>query len=813
MVIARGPSRDKLSGGTSYGPYGKDELETAFWDAVNQLKSEGFEESGSKLALADLESGSSRDIALAALRLGRQGRKEAVDALLAKLPDAGDGICSILDALGAIGDKKAIPTLREYASRKLLSRRRSALEALRRLGDSEGVKEGQERAIDRLPGDLTDVYRGLDEEKSVKEQAKVLFAAASKLENKYWGLIADTLYEIGDEVSVLVTRQFLESRLNFGQSFHWRYIKSIFKRARLRLDHEMFGYLSHGIEAKGRHNKGTMAYVKSGYDGKKRQMNVFRRKTQNYMRRLSWRHLRELAAYRPQDYAHCAAEILIHYSQSDEQSPVGFRGRYARCYMLHQIFYGRSKRYVLDSWKMQFRLKSFKYMNAPKKAVEHNYPELWDAQPMAWLRVLSEARLPMVQELACREVEKKHLSILEQASSECLLGFLKSPYPRTAQLGIKELERRFDAQNPDWDLLELALFHSHDLVRRSGEAWLELTAPLWTKDSSRLMSYLSIEDPRIRSKVIEIAIAALGQLAELRAELAPKFLEILRVPEETEGQHDAYGRVASEALLNELQPLLDFSEVMAWLDTGSGATKVLAGRLLGRYAGAVETLGLKGLLRLAQSEIQSARQASHELLRSIIPALQEDPSALFVLVESEWVDSRDLAFDILKNKIAIEQLGFDGIFGLCDSNREDVQKFGSGLLLEHLDEFDPHVIVSRISEHPHRSMRAFTLDLVTAIEKLIQGSAPLSQLTPFFRAALFDLKPERAIKDRVIQFLLEHGLKSEDQAREASQLLNDLLFTDTKADFDPILEVLVTLKLTYPELETPALSLVGEDGQ
>lgn len=216
VVVARGPSHDNLSGGTSYGPYSPDELETAFWDAVNQLKSEGFEESGAKLALTEFDSNSPRTSALAALRLGRQGRRQAVDALLGKLPTAGDGVCSILDALGAMGDKKAIPTLREFAGRKLLSRRRSALEALRRLGDDEGVETGREQAIDRLTGDLTDVYRGLDESLSVKDRGKELFDAASKIDSKYWGLISDTLYEIGDDVSVLVARQFLETRLNFA---------------------------------------------------------------------------------------------------------------------------------------------------------------------------------------------------------------------------------------------------------------------------------------------------------------------------------------------------------------------------------------------------------------------------------------------------------------------------------------------------------------------------------------------------------------------------------------------------------------------
>jgi hypothetical protein len=53
--------------------------------------------------------------------------------------------------------------------------------------------------------------------------------------------------------------------------------------------------------------------VKSGYDGETRKTPIFRRSTQDYMRRLAWRYLRTLAFHSPEQYAPMAAEVLVHY--------------------------------------------------------------------------------------------------------------------------------------------------------------------------------------------------------------------------------------------------------------------------------------------------------------------------------------------------------------------------------------------------------------------------------------------------------------------------------------------------------------------
>src|SRR3954452_22696640 len=154
LRVGRGARSTRLSGGTTYGPYDEEELESLFIEAIETLRGEGFLPSGLHAVLAALQNPGVDVRARAAARLGWHRETEAVDALLAALPNAVDDTCAILDALGAIGDTKAVPVLREYAGRKLLSSRRSAVEALRNLGDEEALDEARQRALERLPDSL-----------------------------------------------------------------------------------------------------------------------------------------------------------------------------------------------------------------------------------------------------------------------------------------------------------------------------------------------------------------------------------------------------------------------------------------------------------------------------------------------------------------------------------------------------------------------------------------------------------------------------------------------------------------------------------
>jgi hypothetical protein len=792
---AAGQSFTHLGKVVTFGPYPESDLPQQFADVVAALRAEGFLPPGLHALFESLSSSDSAVRARAAARLGWLGSLEAVPHLLDAVPDAVDDICSILDALGAIGDARAIPLLRQQAARKLLSRRRSAVEALRNLADADGLAEARLRALERLPASVRDQLALIEQTGETANKIAALAQSVQALGPQEQGQALDTLYDLATPATVAVVGQLIP-KINFAQAGLWRGVKSVFKRALLRHDYVTFGLLSHAIEKRGRTSKGTTATVKSGYDGVQRSTRIFGRQTQDFLRRLSWRYLHNLAKHRPESYPHAAAEALIHYSPSDAKGSLDF----TYCYLLIRILWGNGERFGFQARNMRFYLRLSKYAEPPAKVREEAFPELWDAQPRAYLRVLGAARLPEAHFFAVRAVQGPQRKVLQEASLPEVLALLQAPYEPTVDLGLTELERRFDPRNPDWSVLKQLLADQRPLPRELGQRWLKLTAALWLVEPDRIMDFLGAADPGTRNLVLELSIPALVRDQVLRQALAVRLLPLLRGPETVAGIHETYVRLVREALAEELGALLSVSELIDLIARGTPGAKAVAGVLLGRRPEAVAELGLEQITALAQNEVVSVRRAAHALIRSAEEQLRRDPSVLFVLVESEWDDTRALAFDLLRTRIDPAALGLDGLCGLLDSNREEVQEVGRELVVKHFDKLDLVELTNRLVQHPHPNMRAFALDL--AVDHLPAGPQSLSRLRGFFRAAIFDLWPRRQVKRRVIEFLAARGLQDEQQAAVVASILGDVVRVHGRADFEQSLEALVRLKLAYPQLES-----------
>ena len=691
--VARGPRARMLSQGHVFGPY-SDEAEVAarFQEVVEAFRLDGFGPTGLFSMLEALNDVHPAARARAAIRLGWRRSVEAVEPLLDALSRGVDDVCPMIDALGEIGDPRAIPAVREYANRKLLSRRRSAVEALRNLGDVEGVSEAIGRARGILPESVRNVLESVAAEGDSGAGASSLADSVRGQEEKYQGLALDTLYEIGTPVATGAVRLVL-AELSFGRPYHWRYIKSIHKRAMLRHDFITFGQLSHAIEIRARSTAGTKAKLKSGYDGVERETPVFQHKTQDYLRRLGWRYVRNLAAYRPHAYPHAAAEALVPYTPEDAEEPSGLRGEFARCYLLHRILFGESDRFRLEDRRLVYFFRDSKSTRPAEAVREEAFPNLWDAEPMAYLRVLGAARLPEAQIFAYRAIAGPHRRVLEQAATEIVFRLLYAPYEPTVRLGLDELERRFNPVRPDLALIDQLL--SEDLPRAKdlGRRWLRQTAPLWTRDQEWVLVYLGCPDSETASLAAELASPALGEGPEMRQALAGRLLDLLRQPESSPGAHDVYARVAREALSVEMGALLSLSDLIAMVTEGTPPVQTLGGDLLGRRPDAIDHLGLEGLAALAEHEVASVRKAAHDLMRRDAERFRSDPAPLLLLVESRWDDTRQLAFEILRDRIGLERLGSDGLMGLLDSNRTDVQDVGRELAKRHMAELDPRVLM------------------------------------------------------------------------------------------------------------------------
>ena len=299
LRLARGDHPDRLAADRTLGPFDDNELQAAFDAAVTELRTEGYQ-TGGLVAAIDLLTRAPRDPrrrATAAGRLFWHADQSACGPLLAALAEANEEACPLIDALGRCGDERAYEAVRENAARKLLSRRRSGVEALIHLNDADGIAAARDRVRAELPDDLS-----LD---AVDDQRR--------------GQSADFLYEYAglddNPAAADAAVRWAESLPFLGEPFAWRYVKSLFKRSCLRLDADAFGRLARLIDAA--KTRPRTANLKSGLTGQTTLTPVFRAATRDYLRRRAWRHLRRLAEHEPARYAEHAASLIAAYRPAD----------------------------------------------------------------------------------------------------------------------------------------------------------------------------------------------------------------------------------------------------------------------------------------------------------------------------------------------------------------------------------------------------------------------------------------------------------------------------------------------------------------
>lgn len=811
--VARGASADALTAGAVYGPYAEGEVGQAIALAVANLEAEGFAMRAPGWSLVEaLGSESPKARARAAQRIGWRRHAPAADALLAAAEaavEAGRGeACTLVEALGRLGDARAVPLARELAARKNLSRRRSGVETLRLLEDADGLAETRARGLARLP-EAVATHAEADVDVSA------LVAATLADDERRWGRVADVLYALGTQRSVAAARRVL-AKMELSAPHGWRYAKSVLRRAMLRRDARTFGFLAYAIERAAVGHGGTVATVRSGRDGKKRSLRIFGPRTSAYVRRATWRYLRDLARWAPEHYPEAAAEVLVRYGEDDAQPPKGLVGRFGHAHLLQRIVHGSSPRLRVNGRTLRVAFTSAAAIEAPagrwETVREEAFPEVWDAHPTALLRLLARAKLPLVRAFAAAGLAR-HPALLEGARERDLLRMLDAPpegSPRLASQVVDELVRRHAPGTPPARLV-VAVLESRAArtppVLAHGRAWLEATRRDWLADPALTLRLVGVAPAAFRDAAIALANDALAAAPDQRAKLLTPVLARLRDPDASPASLAGAAALARGALRADLAAQTSTVALLGWLGAGPSALQRVAGELLALRQDAMEVLGEERVIALASHEIAAARRAARTLLAASRDLLAE-PGVLFQLVESPWDDTRDFAARRLQ-EVPLETLGRDGLVGLCDSSDAGVEALGRELVRRHMETLDAEAMLFRLSEHPSRAMQAFVLELLEA--HLREGYVPLSRLEAYFRAVLFDVWPSRPLKWGVLALLEARGFADERQAAFATGLLSAVLRTRTRGDFDRIAGALARLQVAFPALRSE-LVMTAPDG-
>jgi hypothetical protein len=759
--------------------------------------------------------------AMRALGLSRD--PAALEPLLQALNDSSVVVrITAAEALGQLGNPQACDALvRVLESDVPFPLKRSVAESLRRLGNEPTIKRLRQEAAKHIKVALDD--------------AAILEQSARSDET-----FLESLYDVDDNPATRAALLSLLATLPFERGL-WKPIKSIFKRAELRGDVEVWGLLAYRFEATRANPVPPVRWEQVG-EGRNRRW-VARRDdptytapTQQYLRRRVWRTLQQIARRQPENYACFAVEILKHFKDSDAREIVrnakikfvpnpdgktlgwhydakrgsrrvqgdyvesaNFKDRYCSYWTFNHVLYRNSPRYTygINSWRCT---EGYDPNTSPPPAErEEAFPQLWEgeaaAEPLFDLLRVSECA--PAQEFAVKVVRAAHWNAAQNLSRDALLTLLNKPYEVTRTLALDIAGAQFDPAAPDRDLILTLARSDFADARQLAAEWITASAARWVEDTDFITSLCESSDDNLRH-------AARAILASLHPDIPAsltwmnRLLSWLLHEEPSAGFHAFVAATLREVYWDALADL-SANRVHQLLNADSPDAQEFAGALLAHSRHVKpEEMSWTFLATLCHHDLRQVRAAGHAMIQQTLPRWREDVSLLLTLVDSAYEDTRNFAFNVLREHFT-QDMTPGTLIGLCDSIRADVQDFGKEMFRRVFAESVAPEYLLRLSEHPHANVRGFAMELVE--HHAPRDAETLTRLMPFFRTALLQVNKGRAVKDRALKFLETCALADRDAAVVVAPLFADMAHSLTQRDFAASLMAMTRMKMKYPEVD------------
>ncbi|MDF1661123.1 MAG: hypothetical protein P1V97_05100, partial [Planctomycetota bacterium] len=304
-------------------------------------------------------------------------------------------------------------------------------------------------------------------------------------------------------------------------------------------------------------------------------------------------------------------------------------------------------------------------------------------------------------------------------------------------------------------------------------------------------------DVRLAARPIIVNLAKKNKA--FHAELSETLLAVLIANKAS----DTLAEFAATLLKTELNSALeslDPKTVWRLLRSNSSEAQDLGGQLLATHVSAAD-LTIAEIVALCKHEILSIRGAACVMLEKSVERARASMSDTIQVIYSDWDDARDFGFAYLKEHFDQKELTPEILVHLCDSVREDIQRFGQNLITQYFQEDHGAEYLVKLSEHPSTGVQLFVTNL---LDRFAAGDlSKVKSLLPYFTRILSLVNRGRTAKQRVLAFLAEESLKSEDMAREIAPLLDRQSATMAIESKAATIAVMVQLRQKYPTIPLP----------
>jgi hypothetical protein len=216
-------------------------------------------------------------------------------------------------------------------------------------------------------------------------------------------------------------------------------------------------------------------------------------------------------------------------------------------------------------------------------------------------------------------------------------------------------------------------------------------------------------------------------------------------------------------------------------------------------------------------EYVEVRKYVYELMLAKVDALLQDFSVLVSLLESDWEDTSDAAWNIVVAHMS-GHLSLENIIRVCDSVKTSVRDRGLGTLQEFLlgtksenpswhtaDPAKLEEMARRLAQHPTMDVEAFLMKLFEehdagAAAPLFGHPEQLTMLIPCFKRIFARVNKGRLVKTKLWELLEERALQSVANAAALYGLLYWIAGSHLKTDQFKSIALLTRIQQQYGDL-------------
>ncbi len=380
--------------------------------------------------------------------------------------------------------------------------------------------------------------------------------------------------------------------------------------------------------------------------------------------------------------------------------------------------------------------------------------------------------------------------LLQHSHAEVLLFGLRLLKAKMETLDTSQLSNEFV-----FGLLQ----HTYNLVRAEGIAILEsMNDDTLLQRQDEIISSCLSSNQDVRQGLPAIVKRMAEKENAFGVKAAEILMPVLLRKETAEGMHADVSKLLCNELSNYLQNANKETALNLLYGNYSAAQNVGV-VILEKYMDAAQ-LTMPQVIALGNHENLNVREWNWKFYSTQTGRIKYEKEISIKLLDSKWQDTRQFAMQYFRDNFTESDWNPETLITLADSVKPDVEAFGRELITKYFTTDNGVQYLLKLSQHPSEKMQLFASNY---LERFAADDVQkIHSLDFYFRSILTRVNKSRIAKNRIYNFLLLEGRKSEDLAKAVSYILSDVSATAAIGDKAKCIDILLQLNDLY-DVSTP----------